>query len=209
VSIKRFNGAGLYGSKATKVWDQYTTLNDYQSIATVVVPSGGLSTITFNNIPQNFTHLQIRYSAQNNRASFATDDVIMYYNGDNTASRYQSHRIYGQGASTPASDGPNGVAGGLAGFMYSTTGGITGNFGAGIIDVFDYASLSKNKVSKAVSGADNNGGTGSGAGQIGISSSLWTPTSITNIYSITFTPGNGTLYSQFSKFALYGIKVAS
>ena len=177
----------------------------FDALGSVTVGSGGLSSITFSAIPQTYTHLQIRGNAQNNRSDWSNDDLIMYFNGDTTTSHYQSHRLYGNGSGVYA-DAPTGVAGVLAGYMYALHGsGSSSFFGGQVIDILDYASTTKTKVSRALGGADNNGGSGSNGGQIGISSGLWsvTPAAIT---SITLTPGNGTLFSQYSNFSLYGIR---
>ena len=98
MSIKRFNGAGVYGAKSNKVWDQSTYLNDFQSIATVIVPSGGQSTITFTNIPQTYAHLELRISARMNRADYADNIAVRVGNGSADTTNYSWHEFRGDGS---------------------------------------------------------------------------------------------------------------
>jgi hypothetical protein len=105
-------------------------------------------------------------------------------------------------------DGSSASAFGFATQTYArigdgTIGGATGSggqFGAGVIDILDYASANKNKTVRGLIGVDENG-----AGRIGLGSGLWQNSS-TAISSISITPQAGTLFLQYSSFALYGIK---
>jgi hypothetical protein len=75
-------------------------------------------------------------------------------------------------------------------------------YGVGIIDILDYASTSKNKTVRALSGGDQNG---DGGGQgISLNSGLWMSTSA--ITQIDFTTTGAGNYDSSTKFALYGIK---
>ena len=198
MSIKRFNGAGVYGAKSTKVWDQTTTLNDFQSIATVIVPAGGQSTITFSSIPQNFTHLQLRWVAQSTVAA-SEDSMAMRFNQDST-NYYSWHLWFGNGSAqvTSATSATSSI------YPWAIPGStfLTGSFGANITDIFDYTSTTKNKTTKTLAGYDNNS-----LGRIAVTSGGWynaTPQAITRI-DLT----NGGNWAANSQFALYGIKVAS
>jgi len=64
--------------------------------------SGSSATISFNNIPQTFTDLQLLVSA---RSEIGTPDnvVVLQFNLDSTSALYSDTRVYGTGAST-ASD---------------------------------------------------------------------------------------------------------
>ena len=194
MSIKRFNGAGIYGSKSNKAWDQTTTLNDFQSIATVIVPSGGQASVTFSNIPQNFTHLQVR-SIQQESSGSGTPSSSMQFNSD-TGNNYSYHVLYGTGA---GSGGAAAIASTNQAYIgnSSTTANI---FADNTVDILDYSNTNKYKTLRSLSGVDYNG-----SGFVALTSSLWSNTAA--ISSITILPSAG--WGQYSTFALYGIKVAS
>jgi hypothetical protein len=166
------------------------------SITTVVVDASGTSSITFSSIPQTYTHLQIRFMARDNRASNPLDTLLMRFNSD-TASNYYMHYLNGNGSTA--------TAGGFSSTgieVYRIAGATAGTsmFGAGIIDILDYKSTSKNKTSRALSGSDQNG-----SGEVVLNSGLWfaTPAAIN---TVTLTPTNGSLFSESSSFALYGVR---
>ena len=201
MSIKRFNGAGISGTKSIKLWDQTTTQNDYQSIATVVVPSGGQSSITFSNIPQNFTHLQLRMVGQFN----STGDVDIQLNGDSTSGNYSYHLMYGSGSGNGATALTTSTSYG----MYAGYGNVGGNaFFAGVVDLLDYTNTAKSKVSRSFFGVDN-----SGSGFAMLNSGLWykagSGVNSDAITSIKIYSKDAVNFQQYSQVALYGIKVAS
>jgi len=172
--------------------------NSYESISTVTVGAGGSSPISFSSIPSTYKHLQIRLLAQTNRAA-SVDSLQLNFNSD-TGSNYSWHTVQG--------DGSNANALGYATQTYArigdgTIGGATGSggyFGVGVIDILDYASTNKNKTIRGLTGVDENG-----AGRVGLGSGLWQNSS-TAISSISIAPQAGTLFLQYSSFALYGIK---
>lgn len=172
-------------------------LSSYESISTVTVGSGGQSSIDFTSIPSTYKHLQIRAIGRSNRAVYV-EDLAMRCNSD-TATNYSSHRLYGDGASA-TSDAESTrnrmnlgqIAGGSA--TYSS------GFGGLVIDVLDYTSTNKAKTIRCLSGYDDNG-----RGFIQLASGAWYNSS-TAVSSITLLPLFGTTISQYSSFALYGIK---
>jgi hypothetical protein len=168
----------------------------YESIATVTVGGAGAATISFTSIPATFKHLQVRYIGRDNRAS-ASDDLMFRLNSDATTANYNSHRLYADGSAVSA-DRVTGFAGTLSAFVTGATAGAS-MFGAGITDILDYANTNKYKTTRSIGGNDQNG-----SGFVSFISGLWMSTSaITNIEII---PLNGTLFNQYSSFALYGIK---
>jgi hypothetical protein len=198
VSIKRLNGAGIYGSKSNKAWDQTTTLNDFQSIATVVVPSGGQSSVTFSNIPSTFTHLQIRCLLRSSDSG-ASAGPILRLNSD-SGSNYVYHLLSANGSSVGAAGVSNQT---FEHFENTISNGSTANaYGAMIIDILDYSNTNKYKTTRTLNGWDANG-----SGQIALASGLWQSTS--TVSSITLTMYTSSNFMQYSSFALYGIKVAS
>lgn len=171
--------------------------NSYESIATVTVGAGGTSSITFSSIPSIYTHLQIRGFAQTNRTTSAQDSGKVTFNGDTGASNYGSHFLTGDGASATASNTISNA------FMYIARFGTTNSaniFGAIVIDVLGYRNTSKYKTMRYLGATDQNG-----SGYIELGSGLYSG-STSAITSITIAPVTGTLWNQYSSFALYGIK---
>jgi hypothetical protein len=171
----------------------------FESIATTTVGSGGSASITFSSIPGTYTHLQIRGNVKSNRASNINDGIIVQYNSD-TGSNYTRHRVYGQGGGA-AEYGANISQTGT--ILYTGSGGATGaNIFAGfIMDLLDYTNTNKYKTMRALDGIDANG-----SGIIALDSGLWINTAA--VTTITLTPQSGSLFVEYSHFALYGIKGA-
>jgi len=165
-------------------------INSYESIQTVLVGSGGTSSVDFTSIPSTYKHLQIRFIT--NHAS--NQDLYMRFNGDTTGANYTRHYLYGTGSAAAA--GANVSDGRLSIGYTSTSANI---FGGGVTDVLDYTSTNKNKTIRSLAGFDGNG-----SGLIVLYSGLWskTPEAIT---SISIFPNSGNI-NQYSSFALYGIK---
>jgi hypothetical protein len=160
--------------------------NSYESISTVTVGSGGVSNVEFTSIPSTYTHLQIRAISSNS----STGDIYMQYNSD-ASTGYARHFVYGNGTTVYAGNELTTQSGG-----YTPT--TSGQFGAQIIDILDYKNTNKYKVSRMLTGFDNNG-----SGFIVFYSGLWPNTAaITSIKLVVF---SGTI-KQYSSFALYGIK---
>jgi hypothetical protein len=158
----------------------------YDSIATVTLGSSA-SSINFTSIPSTYTHLQVRVS----HLSSAGANFYIRLNSD-TGSNYAWHELVGDGT-TVGSYNASSVA--LGYYAYSASGA---NPTVAVIDFLDYKNTNKNKTVRALAGNDNNG-----SGRVTFTSSLWQSTSAVN--AITIYPSTGT-FSQYSSFALYGIK---
>ena len=184
MAVTRLTTNGLTGTK----YDIASADNYYmEPIATTLIGAGGVTTITFNNIPQGYKHLQIRAIA---KASGTNFNPKMQFNGD-TNTNYSWHYIYGSGSSVPAGSGVNQAF--LYSSVISTDAGMYNGF---IIDILDYNNTNKFKTTRELSGVDKNGG-----GEITFFSGNWRSTA--PITSITFS--NGT-FDQHTRFSLYGIK---
>jgi hypothetical protein len=176
--------AGLFGIGLPPI------VTAYESIATVTVGSGGSSSISFTSIPSTFTHLQIRAAIFSNANQ---SDVRVQFNSD-TATNYSNHGLYGSGASATANGNANTT------FGYGGLTGDTTRCGVTIIDILDYTNTNKYKTLRNISGVDQNG-----SGYVEVQSGSWRNTAaITSITIFT----NGANYTQYSSFALYGIKGA-
>ena len=169
----------------------------YESIATVDVGAGGTGTITFSSIPSTYTHLQIRAFGHTNRSTGIVADGTRFNFNSDTGANYTGHSVQGEGTSASAfSEGTSQtktMAYGLAGNNSSAS-----TFGVFIVDILDYANTSKYKTLRTLAGTDNNG-----SGYLYLSSGLWMSTSA--ITRIDLTPNAGTLFNQYSSFALYGV----
>jgi hypothetical protein len=164
-------------------------------IATIT-QSPGLK--TFTNIPQIYTHLQLRMV---HRDIYATTPSYSYmrFNGDlgNTAN---NHWLRGNGASVQSAanqinlnyviTAPQPASNALADIYAST-----------IIDILDYTNTAKFKTARALSGYDLNG-----SGFVGLYSGVWRNTAaITSI-------GIGSAYQEdatYFKVSLYGLTSSS
>jgi hypothetical protein len=175
----------------------FTLQGSYDALASVTVPSGGVSSVTFAGIPTGYSHLQLRVMYLPNNSGYS---IKLTFNGD-TGNNYTTHTFAGNGSTTGVYAGTN-----LAN-IYSalaTYGGQSGIPTAVITDILDYSNTNKLKTIKSFSGVDNNG-----AGTIELGSGLWfkAGTGVTSdaINSITIT-GQSINFNQYSSFALYGVK---
>jgi len=167
-------------------------VGDYESIQTVTVGAGGSSSIAFTSIPSTYKHLQIRVSAL---TAASGKVMVARFNSDTTAS-YTWHFLNGQG--TTASAG-NATGNTYARFFGQNIGTNTTNPSVSIIDILDYTNTNKNKTVRALSGSDNNG-----SGEVALESSLWIKTNAISAVTILLTDSSN--FSQYSSFALYGVK---
>jgi hypothetical protein len=168
----------------------------YDSLATVTVPSGGVASIDFVNIPNTYKHLQIRGIYRPASAASPPYNTFFRVNGD-SASNYSRHFLSGDGASASASGQASQVYGWLPYHLGSSS--LANTFNTVVIDVLDYSSTSKNKTIRSIGGYDANG-----SGYVQLVSSAWLSTSAITSYSIY--TGNLGNFTQYSSFALYGIK---
>ena len=170
-------------------------------IATTTVGAGGSSTITFSSIPQNYEHLQIRWLSRDSAADTGVQNVVASFNSDTTYTNYRTHYLTGDGSSATAGDLQ------LSGLYVSAGLNVSNNataniFGVSIMDILDYQNTNKYKTVRTLTGIDLNG-TG---GQVRLASSLWMNSAA--ISSITLNVRSSGNFTQYSSFALYGIKRA-
>ena len=201
--IYKFSNAGGFKSltryhdmlAGNTTWNPWEPDGAFDSLATVTVPSGGLASIEFAAIPNTYKHLQVRGIGRDTQASGA-HSLRLQLNGD-TGSNYTYHAVTGDG-STASAGALTAQPTQYPGFLIGTS-GATGVFSASIIDILDYANTSKNKVTRTLSGVDNNG-----SGSIGLFSGMWL--NVAAITSITLLPAASTNFAQHSQFTLFGVK---
>jgi len=172
-------------------------VGNYESIATVTVGATSVASIDFTSIVATYSHLQIRGIARTANAATYGGLRLQVGNGSiDTGANYNTHDLYGDGSTTTASGTTNNtnIYGGTI-----TAASLGANmFGVAVVDILDYANTNKYKTVRTLGGADGNG-----SGYVGINSGTWRSTSAVNTIKLFSTSGN---FTQYSSFALYGIK---
>ena len=185
------------GVKRKRFWDQSTVANSFFSIATTTVGAGGAANVEFTNIPQNYTHLQIRGIGRSSNVGNSFGWAYYQFNND-TAANYSSHTLQGDG-STASSNAYTGATDGttMRATDFARNGTTANTFGVTIVDILDYSNTNKYKTIRVIGGTDANG-----SGKVSIASGNWRSTSA--ITSIKFTNQTDN-WLQYSSFALYGV----
>jgi hypothetical protein len=122
---------------------------DYELIETYTLGSAQ-SQITFSSLAtyaSTYKHLQIRLAARSSRGS--SDTVGIRFNGV-TSSSYSYHFLRGNGSAV--SSGGGGTQTFMYGFDFPGTNSATSAFGAGVIDILDSFSTTKNKTIRTLGG---------------------------------------------------------
>jgi len=172
------------------------SLSSFESIATAT-GTGSSGTITFSSISSTYKHLQIRALARSTEAATGFTNLLVQVNGD-TATNYSIHNLIGDGSGVSTV--------GYASQSLMELGAVVRNnetaniMGVSIIDIVDYASITKNKTFRSFSGWDANG-----SGRNLLLSSAWYSTSAINSLTIKIS-GATNYFTTNSTFALYGIK---
>lgn len=174
----------------------------YESIATAT-GTGSSDTITFSSIPSTYVSLQVRMITKGtSTASSGANDAYLTLNGD-TGSNYAYHALYGDGSAAGAYGVTSSTAIRIQRAVQTSNATNNNIMGVSIFDIHDYASTSKNKTVRNISGTDTNG---AASAEMWLSSGLWMSTSAINSITLKSTgTGNWTTSSVFS---LYGIKGA-
>ena len=155
----------------------------------------------FQNIPQTFTHLQIRAFTHDSGSS-SPADIAMRLGSSPTSTdagnNYAWHRLWGDGIGA-YSQGATSQS--FIDCAYCTGSGISSTImGVAIIDILDYTNTNKYKTVRSFGGYDTNG-----SGFANFFSSLWLNTSA--IQSLQVFAGSGGT-SAYNTFQLYGIQTA-
>jgi hypothetical protein len=182
ISTRGGVSAGAYG------WGAASAVSTaFESIASAS-GTGSSGTITFSSIPSTFKHLQLRIMV------LATSgDCGIRVNGD-SGTNYARHVIRGDGSSvssfgqTSYDFAANLFPGGISATLPSVA----------IIDILDYASTTKNKTFRILSGQDYNS-----SGYLEPCSALWLNTAAITSISVINSANN---WNTSTRTALYGIK---
>jgi hypothetical protein len=162
----------------------------FESIATAT-GTGSSGTITFSSIPSTYASLQIRMFSKDS----SNNQNGIRFNSD-SGTNYVTHWLLGDGSTTSAAalTSTNRVS------YIGQSVGTTSIGGVSIIDVHDYASSTKNKTVRALTGWDTNG-----SGEIRLTSGLWLNTAaVTSLNIINL----GDNFATSTVISLYGIKGA-
>ena len=192
------NGRTVYGSMLAG--NSTYAPPGFESIATVTVGSTTTNTITFSSIPSTYTHLQLRYTAR------ATDSdtqqyIYLRFNSD-TGTNYAAHRLRADGSSASVDKS---TSANLIYYIGSVPAAQASSniFGVGVLDILDYTNTNKYKPVRALFAYDTNG-----SGDVYMGSGLWQSTSAISTITLTKQMTTSGDFSQYSSFALYGIKTA-
>lgn len=169
----------------------------YSPIASVTVGSGGASSITFNDIPQNYTDLVVKVSA---RSSVNDTAFTVQFNGSTTAYYTRNLLTYvaAPTAGTAASSTQSNTASASLEALEPST--YTANtFNSSEIYIPNYAG-STNKSFSADTVTENNG---TQSMLVMVAGLLSNTTAITSIKLSPATSGN---FVQYSTAYLYGIR---
>ena len=186
----------ILGIIASSISGSKIATNSYESIATVAVGSGGSTTISFTSIPSTYSHLQLRAIAHTAGNGFDYALTKITFNSD-SGSNYAYHRLFGNGTSASADGEASKTQ--IYGTWSPDNLTLSSSFGASVMDVLDYSSTNKYKTVRILGGFDSNG-----KGFAALFSGLWQSTSAINRIDITSNSGQD--FSNYSHFALYGIK---
>ena len=173
--------------------------NTFVKIASVTVGAGGALSITFDNIPQNFTDLTLKLSL---RDTGSGSNINVAFNTTTlSGTQYSTSRLYGQpNVPNVVSDAFTGQPAAYAGWLTFDASGIyTANTFASM-ELYIPNYTSSNQKSLQMDGVSENNST---TATLGLHSGLWSGTAaITTVYLQT----GGTLFKQYSTATLYGIK---
>jgi len=189
--------AGL--PKFDTFWDGRSAVGSMEPISAITLTSSQ-TTIEFNNIPQTYTHLQIRGISRCDHGNFGVSGNWIYMNNDTNFANYSGHRFSAiNGTSISAYGEANNSMGG---FFSPTSPTLANVYGTAIIDLFDYSNTSKNKVYRSLTGSEINDNS-NGQNLVGMYSQCWKNT--TAVTSIQIVAAQGSMVSGTS-VTLYGIK---
>lgn len=172
--------------------------NSYESIATVSLSSAGASSISFTSIPSTYQHLQLRLLMRCDSSAGYGNVALVRFNGSSTGI-YAYHTLLTIDGSTVYADYDINRTNLPTMRMPSQYFGAN-IFGAGVIDVLDYADTNKFKTTRTLGSFNANTSTCT----VNLTSGLWRSTAAIN--EITITDDSAAGFSRYSHVALYGIK---
>lgn len=168
----------------------------YSLLASSTVGVGGAASITFNNIPQNYTDLVLKVSSRDTNASANNGNIKVTFNG--TSASYTNRYLRGSGTGTASATGATAYIDGGIGSATDAAGNTASTFSNVEIYIPNYAGTNNKSVSVDAVSEDN-----SSTAYAGFDAGLWS--NVTAITNILLSPT--TLFAQYSTASLYGIRV--
>jgi hypothetical protein len=161
--------------------------------------------IDITNIPQTFTHLQIRLVSRDtgNVATTSFSATAYLTVNNDSGANYAVQYLVGDGSSFGSYGGyaPNYTSMTLSNVGGPYSGQTANVFASTIIDILDYTNTSKTKVFKTFTGMDLNG-----YGKVFLQGSMWNSTAAINRITIT---NDGGTFAAGSRIDIYGISTAN
>lgn len=108
--------------------------------------------LTFSNIPQTFTHLQVKIFGRDASATSINSAFIVFNGSFETHPNH--HYLSGNGSSASASSSTTVL---MPLPVLPGTNAASGMVGSIIVDILDYTNTNKNKTIRAIGGSDLNG----------------------------------------------------
>jgi hypothetical protein len=168
---------------------------DFELIETYTLGSSQAN-VTFSNLntySSTYKHLQVRYTVRSTRTGFDSSGLAIRLNGD-TGSNYASHVLRGNGTNVASGAATSTASPEIGNSIPAST---ANSFAAGVVDVLDPYSASKNTTVRNLGGSTT-------PAYVHLSSVLWNNTaSITSIQFYDVTAAN--LFTG-SRFSLYGVR---
>jgi hypothetical protein len=181
-----FSAAGAGGAAVS---------SDYELISTTVLGTA-TSSVAFASLgtySSTYKHLQVRYVARDTYGATA-NAILMRINSE--TSGYSNHILEGNGSAVSS----NGITNTVLRVGNIAEASATANsFGAGVIDILDPYSTTKNKTVRSFAGVN-----AGGANLVTLMSGAYLSTTAVSSLTFVFTDGSNAVVG--SRFSLYGIK---
>jgi len=183
-----FSAAGTGGGAAAGSYDLIST--------TILGSSQASVTFDVTGLGSTYKHLQLRWTGRSTNAS--TDSAfVVRFNSDSTTTNYRSHFLYGTGSAVSSADNGGSDTGVYVYGSLPAANATANIFGAGITDILDPFSSSKNKTVRSLVGQVQS------YNRIALSSGVWLSTSaVTSVAAYTNTGS----WAAGSRLSLYGVK---
>jgi len=194
ISFKRSSLENYNKYNSLLAGNDFTFPSDYELLETVVLASDTEGLI-FENISQDYKHLEIRWVAKSNSTGASTTDLLTRLN-NSSISGQAYHSLTGNGSSVTSSAVSSTTLISVGEMDQNSTN--TNIWSSGVISLLDYASTSKNKTVRAFTGTLSNDE------YVQLNSGLFPSTNA--VTGLAFLASGSDLFLTGSRFSLYGIK---